>query len=408
MQILLLLVAFSLQLACTFVLKPAPLSGKWKHAHSFPAAQVTGSEDAKERQDQYTFNAQVQALGRANDWQGVIRLLDEAKVEKFKPNSHAWRAAIQAMGTQWGEAVKLIDRMTREGTKPNLYHYNAALSVCARAAQSQQAAQLFAALQAAGMTADIYTYNAMITAYGSGNQWQKAEQMFAEIQSKGFEPDLYSYSAMITAYGNGKQWQKAEQMFAELQRSGFKFTVILYSAMVAAYCKCGEWQLAVDLVMQMQQSAVKPNLVTYGTLIETLQKSDQIHAADEVYRQTMNAKLVNHWHTAAADQMYLKSYSSSMALAAIRLVLHNMKAASSGSTAALHSDRHMHDVKRDLNIATGYGSHSAAKNCNVLQQSVLDMLKQLGISCYINASDKGVLTIPSQQLVAYCTREVQS
>jgi pentatricopeptide repeat protein len=152
---------------------------------SLPAVQVKGSVDAKERQHPSNINAQVQALGRANNWRGVLTLLDEAKMEEFKPSSPAWRAAIQAMGKQWEEAVKLIDRMKREGAEPNLFHYNAALSACSRAAQWQQAEQLLTAMQSAGLTADLYTYSAMITAYSSGKQWQKAEQMFTDLQNTG-------------------------------------------------------------------------------------------------------------------------------------------------------------------------------------------------------------------------------
>eukprot|EP00953_Heterococcus_sp_UTEX-ZZ885_P025098 13661-Heterococcus_DN1.PRE.1 len=96
-----------------------------------------------------------------------------------------------------------------------------------------------------------------------------------------------------------------------------------------------------------------------------------------------------------------------MASAAIRLVLHNMKAANSGTAAVVHSDIRVHDVNRGLHIVTGYGALSAANDSNVLQQTVVDMLQQLGISCNISAENKGLLTIQSQQLVAYCSNRQQ-
>jgi hypothetical protein len=116
MQLLVLLIAGCLQLACAFLCNAPSLlsqharitpecrraiaSGKQRHAYSLLAAKEEGSADAAETRDQYRFNAQVQALGRSNNWQGVLILLDEAKMEEFEPNSHAWRAAIQAMGKQ--------------------------------------------------------------------------------------------------------------------------------------------------------------------------------------------------------------------------------------------------------------------------------------------------------------------
>eukprot|EP00953_Heterococcus_sp_UTEX-ZZ885_P036409 18750-Heterococcus_DN1.PRE.2 len=157
----------------------------------------------------------------------------------------------------------------------------------------------------------------------------------------------------------------------------------------------------------MVQAGVRPNHVTICTLIDSLQKADQIHAGDELYRQAMSAKLVCHWYDSAVDRLNLTCYSSSMASAAIRLVLHNMKAASNGATAVIHNDKRVHDVYRDLHIITGYGVQSAAQNSNVLQPSVADMLAQLGLKSNASTENKDILIVPSQQLVAYCSRDLQ-
>jgi hypothetical protein len=97
-----------------------------------------------------------------------------------------------------------------------------------------------------------------------------------------------------------------------------------------------------------------------------------------------------------------------MTLAAMRLVLHSMKAATSSNTAAQHSDTHVHAAKRDLRIVTGHAMNRIDKSGSTLQPCIIDMLQQLGISCHIDSKNKGLLIVPSKQLLAYCARHDQS
>jgi hypothetical protein len=77
-----------------------------------------------------------------------------------------------------------------------------------------------------------------------------------------------------------------------------------------------------------------------------------------------------------------------MTLAAMRLVLHSMKAATSSNTAAQHSDTHVHAAKRDLRIVTGHAMNRIDKSGSTLQPCIIDMLQQLGISCHIDSKKK--------------------
>jgi hypothetical protein len=97
-------------------------------------------------------------------------------------------------------------------------------------------------------------------------------------------------------------------------------------------------------------------------------------------------------------------FNSCMVLAAMRLVLHNMKAVASIDSTALHVDTHMHDAKRDLRIITGHAMKRDHRSGSTLQPCIINMLQQLGVSCHIDPKNIGLLIVPSQQLLTYCSR----
>eukprot|EP00953_Heterococcus_sp_UTEX-ZZ885_P002525 1869-Heterococcus_DN1.PRE.1 len=136
-----------------------------------------------------------------------------------------------------------------------------------------------------------------------------------------------------------------------------------------------------------------------------MQKAEQVPVADELYKRVIYEKLITHWHP---NQMYtldFHEYTTGLVLAAMRLVPHDMKASAiDDKTTARHSDAHVHDAKQNLLIITGHAMNRADKSGSPLQPCITDMLQQLNISSHINSTNKGRLIVPSQQLLAYCSR----
>eukprot|EP00953_Heterococcus_sp_UTEX-ZZ885_P019758 11027-Heterococcus_DN1.PRE.1 len=276
----------------------------------------------------------------------------------------------------------------------------------------------------------------MLTAYGEGGQWKKAEELFADVlHSRSAEPTLVTFNVMITAYGNGKQWQKAEQMFTDvLQSDALQPNVITYNAMITAYCSSGKWQEALALLDKLKEaSGLQPNLATYRALIDALQAAEQIDTADKLYREAVAADLVYHWRPKAqVSELRVIKHTAGLALAALRLVLHNMhttatssssssssSSASSSSSGAcsgsdgaaaavVHSDIRVHDVTQDLHIVVGTGAPGDAKRSKSLRRSVTVMLKQLGITCTVSDKDKYRLVVPASDTLQYCALESSS
>eukprot|EP00953_Heterococcus_sp_UTEX-ZZ885_P019762 11028-Heterococcus_DN1.PRE.1 len=262
----------------------------------------------------------------------------------------------------------------------------------------------------------------MLTAYGEGGQWKKAEELFADVlHSRSAEPTLVTFNVMITAYGNGKQWQKAEQMFTDvLQSDALQPNVITYNAMITAYCSSGKWQEALALLDKLKEAfGLQPNLATYTALIDALQAAEQIDTADKLYREAVAAGLVYHWRPKAqVSELRVIRHTPGMALAALRLVLHNMhttattatSSSSDGAAAAavVHSDIRVHDATQDLHIVVGTGAPGDAKRNKSLRRSVTMMLKQLGINCAVSDKDKYRLVVPASELLQYCTLQSSS
>jgi pentatricopeptide repeat protein len=273
--------------------------------------------------------------------------------------------------------------------------------------QWQRAERLFSDMQSNGLQPNDITYNAMITAYGSSGEWQKAEQLYEQLQSTELIPDVLTHNSMFSAYGRGSQWQKAEHLFLQLPSKGFNARLQDYNIMMTAYSSGNQWQLALELLSQLQQTGLTPDLVTYGTLIDIIQRAEQTAIADELYRRLITEKHIAHWHKRELYTLDFHNFNSGMAVAAMRLVLCNMKAATddNNKTTARHSDTYVHDAKRDLRIVTGHAMKRDHGSGSTLQPCITDMLQQLGISCHVDLKNKGMLVVPSQQLLAYCSRE---
>jgi hypothetical protein len=96
-----------------------------------------------------------------------------------------------------------------------------------------------------------------------------------------------------------------------------------------------------------------------------------------------------------------------MAAAALRIVIRDIvshKTATARKVVSSSTVSYVHPITKDLHIVTGHAMNRQGKNSSIVQETVVDALKQLSIECSVNARNKGMVTVKSSALQQYAVR----
>jgi hypothetical protein len=92
-----------------------------------------------------------------------------------------------------------------------------------------------------------------------------------------------------------------------------------------------------------------------------------------------------------------------MAAAAVRIVVRDImtQTATARKGNSSSSSSYVHPIAYDLHIITGHALNREGKDSSIVQETVIGMLKQLNIDCYINPNNKGRVVVSSSNLQQY-------
>jgi pentatricopeptide repeat protein len=252
-----------------------------------------------------------------------------------------------------------------------------------------------------GVKPNVISYNAAIDACGKGGQWQKAIELLHEMPQQGLVANLISYSSAVDACSDLGQWQQALELLHKMQHQGIKPDITVYNRLINACQKGGNWQLAVDVLQELQAAGLKPNRITCNCVTDALHAANEHQQAEAMYLVMLQQGLVpHHWSTVRQGMLDFHDFTVGMTAAAMRIVLRDILLATDPDKKS-SSDAYVHDVNSDLHIITGHAMHRADKDGSVLQPVIVSMLEGIGVNCYVNADNKGRLTVRSSELQRY-------
>jgi pentatricopeptide repeat protein len=224
------------------------------------------------------------------------------------------------------------------------------------------------------------------------------------MQQQGVEPNLSSYNSTIDACSATGQWQQAIALLREIMCAGLKPDIISYNRVINA-CQNGEqWQLTLELLAELKAAGLQPNEITYKCVIDALHAASEHQKAEVMYIEMLQHGLaLQHWSKRHQGMLDFHDCTVGMAAAAVRIVLRDMLH-TANSIMSSSSDAYVHDVSSDLHIITGHAMHREHRDGSVLQPIIIDMLKQLGLQCSVDARNKGLLIVTSSELKGYVAR----
>ncbi|CAJ1355985.1 unnamed protein product, partial [Effrenium voratum] len=160
------------------------------------------------RADVVTYNCLI----RSADWALALFFLRSLPSQTVRPTVISFNAALDACGKagQWTQVLALLEELDADrGLQVSEVTLSTVMSACGQVARWQEAAASWPAL--AISVVNVVAFNALISAYDQGARWQEAIQArHGQLRSRlaqGCQPDIVSYNAVISACEKGGKWQ---------------------------------------------------------------------------------------------------------------------------------------------------------------------------------------------------------
>ncbi|CAJ1424177.1 unnamed protein product [Effrenium voratum] len=202
------------------------------------------------RADVVTYNCLI----RSADWALALFFLRSLPSQAVRPTVISFNAALDACGKagQWTQVLALLEELDADrGLQVSEVTLSTVMSACGQVARWQEAAASWPAL--AISVVNVVAFNALISAYDQGARWQEAIQarhgQLLSRLAQGCQPDIVSYNAVISACEKGGKWQQALGELSAAARRGLAFSAVTWIAAVAA-CGVARWPQALALLAE--------------------------------------------------------------------------------------------------------------------------------------------------------------
>ncbi|CAN6858038.1 unnamed protein product [Brassica oleracea] len=150
------------------------------------------------RPDEYTWNALLTAIYKADRYEDVLQLFDMIRSESLcGMNGYLYKRALMScpkLGC-WEKAVKLLYEMEGSGLAVSTPSYNLVISACEKSRQSKVALRVYEHMVQRECKADTFTYLSLVRSCIWGSLWDEVKDILKKA-----EPDVSLYNAAIHAW----------------------------------------------------------------------------------------------------------------------------------------------------------------------------------------------------------------
>lgn len=146
--------------------------------------------------DRSTFNALIDACGKAGFFDRALDLLQRMRVQGLQPCAVTYNALLDACGRNrmFDKAMELFENMAKEGVEPDVYTLNTLIAVCCRCGKLDDAFSILRRLKEKSLKPDEVTYNTLIDAVGKSGGLDYAFELTEEMKRSGKLPLVVTVS----------------------------------------------------------------------------------------------------------------------------------------------------------------------------------------------------------------------
>eukprot|EP00850_Spirogloea_muscicola_P023786 SM000388S14666 [mRNA] locus=s388:48646:53735:+ [translate_table: standard] len=228
------------------------------------------------------YTRMITELGRMGDLAGVRLVLDHMLRCRLKPDSHNFRAAIDACARNGNpaEALAIFKLMKTTGVLPNVFTYNSLLIALAAA----DPWPTFSAMAADGVEPDGATWAALLKSCTVTGRADVAISLWRRMEAwathkEGRLLDIMAYTTLIQVLAKAKMWQEALSVRRAMEDNGVQPNVVTWTALIGACAQAGLVEQAFSTFHDMVDSGVAPTTRTYNMLINACIEAGQVERA---------------------------------------------------------------------------------------------------------------------------------
>ncbi|GBG66626.1 hypothetical protein CBR_g66762 [Chara braunii] len=182
------------------------------------------------------------------------------------------------------KAVSEALRFVRLLKKPPLQVFSLALSVCAAAADVDNALKVFADAVRAEHRPDCILYTALISTCAKAGRLELAFKIYHEMEGAGLDPNVKTYGALIDGCARAGQMTKAFGVYGIIQTKGLNPDRVVFNTLINACSRAGAVDRAFEVHEDMKVAGIEANAVTLGTLMDACARVGDLQRALQVYK----------------------------------------------------------------------------------------------------------------------------
>ncbi|XP_010514643.1 PREDICTED: pentatricopeptide repeat-containing protein At3g29290-like [Camelina sativa] len=214
-------------------------------------------------------NSLINSLGKAGKVGLVFKVYSVAKSLGHKADEYTWNALLTALykANRYEDVLQLFDMVRSENLCClNEYLYNTAMVSCQKLGYWEKAVKLLYEMEGSGLTVSTSSYNLVISACEKSRKSKVALLVYQHMAQRDCKPNTFTYLSLVRSCIWGSLWNEVEDIL-EMEPD-----VSLYNAAIHGMCLRREFKFAKELYVKMREMGLEPDGKTRAMMLQNLKK----------------------------------------------------------------------------------------------------------------------------------------
>ncbi|XP_010425730.1 PREDICTED: pentatricopeptide repeat-containing protein At3g29290-like isoform X1 [Camelina sativa] len=215
-------------------------------------------------------NSLINSLGKAGKVGLVFKVYSVAKSLGHKADEYTWNALLTALykANRYEDVLQLFDMVRSENLCClNEYLYNTAMVSCQKLGYWEKAVKLLYEMEGSGLTVSTSSYNLVISTCEKSRKSKVALLVYQHMAQRDCKPNTFTYLSLVRSCIWGSLWNEVEDILEKVEPD-----VSLYNAAIHGMCLRREFKFAKELYVKMREMGLEPDGKTRAMMLQNLKK----------------------------------------------------------------------------------------------------------------------------------------
>ncbi|XP_042419243.1 pentatricopeptide repeat-containing protein At1g09900-like [Zingiber officinale] len=244
-----------------------------------------------------SYNMLMTAIAEIGDVEDLLRLFQEMKRGKCKPNVLCYNTVINALveAGRLEEARATYEEMFCLGIRCNLSSYNILMRMHACCSKDFDSAyKVILIMKKDGICPDVTTYSILITGLCSDGRIEEAWGVLDRMLEEKCQPTIRTFIPIVQGYCSEGKIKEAKRLMATMENVGCSPETMTYNILIHALCKASKFDEVEEILVESDCKGWRPSEITYNTYMDGLCKSGK---TKEAFKQLENMLMIGLYPT---------------------------------------------------------------------------------------------------------------